>query len=66
MDNDFSPEEFWAGTPAQRIAKCREMAAQAERSASSARGDMRGSYAELARQWHTLADELEAWEHTAA
>ena len=42
------------------------MAVQAERLASSARGEMRGTYAELARQWHMLADELEAWEHAAA
>jgi hypothetical protein len=66
MDSDFSPEDFWAGTPTQRIAKCRDMAAQAERLAAAAIGDMRGSYTELAKQWHLLADELEAWEHTAA
>jgi hypothetical protein len=66
MDTDFSPEDFWAGTSSERIAKCREMASHAERLANSARGDMRGTYAELARQWHMLADELEAWDHTAA
>ena len=66
MDIDFSPEDFWGGTPDDRIARCREMAAQAERLAEIAQGEMRGRYAELARQWHLLADELDAWEHTAA
>ena len=66
MDNDFSPVEFWAGTPHERIAKCREMAVQAERLAATARGDSKNGYVELARQWNCLADELEAWEHTAA
>ena len=66
MDKDFSPEEFWAGTPEERIAKCRDMAAQAERLAAAARGETKNSYVELALQWHNLANELEAWKQTAA
>jgi hypothetical protein len=46
-------------TPNRRIAKCRETAAQAERLASYASGEVRSRYIELARQLTVLADEME-------
>jgi hypothetical protein len=43
----------------QRIAKCREMATEAERLASGKSSEMRASYLDLARKWSDLADEME-------
>ena len=42
----------------QRVAKCRAMAAEAERLAVSAGGDVRTSYLGLASKWSELAHEL--------
>jgi hypothetical protein len=41
-----------------RVAHCRTMAAEAERFASSASGDLRACYLELASQWSELAREI--------
>ena len=43
----------------QRIAKCREMATEAERLASGKSSEMRASYLDLARKWTDLADEMQ-------
>ncbi len=43
----------------QRIAKCREMAIEAERLASGKSSEMRASYLDLARKWSDLADEMQ-------
>jgi hypothetical protein len=43
----------------QRIAKCREMAIEAERLAAGKSSEMRASYLDLARKWSDLADEME-------
>jgi hypothetical protein len=66
MSVEFSPDEFWAATPKERIVKCREMAAQAERLAASASTEARKGYVELAAQWRALADEMELWDRTPA
>lgn len=66
MSADFSPDQFWAATPEERVLRCRQMAALAAQLAASAKSDIRSDYAELAKQWHTLADELEAWNRTSA
>jgi hypothetical protein len=44
----------------QRIAKCREMATEAERLAAGKNAEMRSSYLDLARKWADLADEMES------
>ena len=44
----------------QRIAKCREMANEAERLADGKSSEVRASYLDLARQWSTLADEMQS------
>lgn len=43
----------------QRIAKCREMAIEAERLACGKSAEMRASYLDLARKWSELADEMQ-------
>ena len=44
----------------QRIAKCREMAAEAERFATTADDHMRDKYLDLATKWLELGDEMES------
>jgi hypothetical protein len=44
----------------QRIAKCREMAIEAERLAFGKTSEMRASYLDLARKWSDLADEMQS------
>ena len=66
MSADFLPEQFWAATPEERVARCRQMAALAEHLAATASRNARNDYAELAKQWHVLADELETWNETSA
>jgi len=43
----------------QRIAKCREMAIEAEQLAAGKSSEMRASYLDLARRWSDLADEMQ-------
>ena len=43
----------------QRIAKCREMAIEAERLAAGKSSEMQASYLDLARKWTDLADEMQ-------
>ncbi len=49
---------FWRLSTNGRVAHCRAMAAEAERLAASASGDVRASYLELASKWSELAHEL--------
>lgn len=58
MTSTLDAAEFMRLSPTQRVAKCRAMAAEAERLAASARGEMRASYSTLATQWSELADEM--------
>jgi hypothetical protein len=44
----------------QRIAKCRQMATEAERLAAGKSAEMRASYLDLARKWSDLANEMES------
>ena len=57
---EFNPAEFLSATNGERVAKCREFAAEAERLARAANGDGREGYVDLARRWSELADEIEA------
>ena len=63
-DERMSPEldaaEFSRLSYRERIAKCREMAAEAERLAAGARGEVRASYFELSGKWTDLANEMES------
>ena len=58
MTPNLDTAGFWTLSPAGRVAHCRAMAAEAERLAASASGDVRGSYLELASKWSELAREL--------
>jgi hypothetical protein len=59
MIPDFDAGEFISLSREQRIAKCREMAIEAERLAGGKTSEMRASYLDLARKWADLADEME-------
>ena len=59
MVSDFDAGGFTNLSREERIAKCREMATEAERLAAGKSSEMRASYLDLARQWSDLANEME-------
>jgi hypothetical protein len=60
MEPNFKAEEFSRLTPSERAAWCRRMAAEAERLAEAvASPRLRTAYVELAKQWVSLANEIE-------
>lgn len=58
MSSNLDAAEFLSLSSHQRVAKCRAMAAEAERLAATAGGEVRASYGELATKWSELADEI--------
>ena len=62
MSDYLAPDEFWSVTPQERIAMCREMAAQAKRRAATSSGEEKDGYVRLAAEWERLAKELERWD----
>lgn len=62
MSPELDPIEFLSLSREQRIAKCRDMAAEAERRAGRNSGDLRTSYLGLAEKWSELADEMERFD----
>jgi len=66
LSTEFSPEKFWAATPEERVARCREMAALAAQLAANASSSARTDYLALAQQWRGLADEMDAFSDTPA
>jgi hypothetical protein len=60
MGPNLDTAEFMSLSRMERVAKCREMAAEATRLAAAADRDMRNSYLELAKKWSELADEMES------
>jgi hypothetical protein len=58
MEPNFKAEEFSRLTPPERVAWCRQMAAEAQRLAELASPRLRAAYVDLARQWNSLADEI--------
>ena len=59
MVPDFDVGGFINLSHEQRIAKCREMAIEAQHLAAGKNSDVRASYLDLARKWSELADEME-------
>jgi hypothetical protein len=59
MEPNFKADEFSRLAPSERVAWCRRMAAEAERLAEAASPRVRTAYVELAKQWTTLANEVE-------
>ena len=59
MEPNFKAEEFSGLSSSERVAWCRQMATEAEHLAQSASPRVRAAYIDLARQWTSLADEIE-------
>lgn len=59
MEPNFKADEFSQLTPSQRVKWCRQMALEAEQLAEAASPRVRSAYVDLAKQWTTLADEIE-------
>jgi hypothetical protein len=59
MEPNFRADEFSRLTPLERVSWCRQMALEADRLADQASLRVRSAYAELAKQWTALADEIE-------
>jgi hypothetical protein len=57
---DFDGAVFMNLSRDERIAKCRQMATEANQLATGKSAEMRASYLDLARQWSDLADEMES------
>ena len=64
MVAEFDAEGFINLSRDERIAKCRQMATEAERLAAGKRSEMRASYLDLAKQWSDLANEMENFPET--
>jgi hypothetical protein len=59
MEPNFKAEEFSRLSSSERVTWCRQMAGEAERLAQAASPRVRAAYVDLARQWNSLADEIE-------
>jgi hypothetical protein len=59
MEPNFKADEFSRLTPLERVRWCRQMAVEATRLAQEAGPRVRTAYTELAKQWTSLADEIE-------
>jgi len=58
MEPNFKAEEFLSLSPQERVSWCRRMAQEAESLAVSANAELRAAYADLAKQWSLLTDEI--------
>jgi len=59
MEPNFKAEEFLSLSPKERVRWCRRMAREADSLAIAANAELRAAYADLAKQWSLLADEIE-------
>ena len=59
MEPNFKADDFSRLTSSERARWCRQMAAEADRLAEAASPRVRSAYLELAKQWNTLAEEIE-------
>ena len=66
MGADFAADQFWVTSPEERVDRCEKMAAVADQLAARAQNEARKEYLELAKQWRTLAAELETWNEVLA
>lgn len=58
MELRFTADEWEKLLPPERIKRCRLLAEEAEKLAAAAAPGLRPAYADLARQWRTLANEM--------
>jgi hypothetical protein len=59
MEPNFKADEFNQLSTHERVRWCRQMALEANRLSQFASPGVRAAYAELAKQWSALADEIE-------
>ncbi len=59
MEPNFKASEFLRMSTAGRVRWCRSMAAEADDLAKNAAPQLRAVYADLAKQWLLLAEEIE-------
>jgi hypothetical protein len=59
MDNRFEAGEWITLSRAERIKRCRLLADEAMALVALESGSLAPHYAEIARQWRTLADDME-------
>ena len=59
MEPDLTPVELFGSTLRERIAFCREMAAEADRLAAETDGEERAAYLNLGGLWSDLATAME-------
>jgi len=59
MTYPFTAKDWASLTPAQRAQQCRILAAESRAPANLAHPNLKPVYLDLARQWSTLADEIE-------
>ena len=58
MEDRFNAKEWDRLTPAQKVRRCKVMAAEAQTLAESAPPKIREDYLRLATQWLTLAQDI--------
>jgi hypothetical protein len=58
-DEEFNAEAFLKLPVKERVKLCRRLAERAEALAAQASPKYRGYYAEIAKQWQTLAEEMD-------
>ena len=59
MEKDFKAEDWGKLTPLERVTLCRQFASDAQRLSSTANGQFKALYADLANQWTRLANAIE-------
>jgi len=59
LEKDFKAEEWGKLTTPERAALCRQLASDGQRLSSTANGQFKSLYADLATQWTRLADAIE-------
>ncbi len=64
-ESDFRWDEFVGLPVADKIRKCHEMATEAQDLSARADHNTREVYIALARQWSTLANEIQNSEHVS-
>jgi len=58
MEPDFNAAQFLALKRAEQVRMCRQLAAEAEKLATSGDEETRASFADIAKHWAHLADEI--------
>jgi hypothetical protein len=65
-EEEFNAEAFLKLPAKERVKLCRRLGERAQALAAQASPKYRGYYSEIAKQWQTLADEMEQAAHKKA